>query len=210
MLTKNFLHAPNFLALTCKTNQIFDLRSECPKTCLDPSGSNDCGETKTTEGCFCATGYVLNSNGDCVQQSTCGCTLPDNSSTIEIGQTVMSLDCAFIYTCSKSSAQAIATEYTCSANSVCQADAQGKAKCVCKTGYYGDGVSCVVDPCDATPNPCGPGSLCSSANGVAACQRRSVTKKFGGAQANVFKRRGNFLKIKCVNFYSMLKEGVTN
>lgn len=52
---------------------------------------------------------------------------------------------------------------------MCQADAQGKPKCVCKSGYYGDGVSCVVDPCDATPNPCGPGSLCTSTNGVATC-----------------------------------------
>lgn len=71
-------------ALSCGLNQIYTIRKECPKTCLDPFGEADCGEIKFTEGCFCLDDFVLDSNGSCVSLDKCGCLLPDRSSFISV------------------------------------------------------------------------------------------------------------------------------
>ena len=70
--------------MQCGANEIFDTRSECPKTCLDQTGNRDCGITIPTEGCYCKEGYVLDPNGVCVLPQQCGCLLPDLSTIISV------------------------------------------------------------------------------------------------------------------------------
>lgn len=67
-----------------KKNQVFETRSECPKTCLKPTGIYDCGEKKPVEGCYCTDGYVLDGDGNCILPSACGCLTADNSSIINV------------------------------------------------------------------------------------------------------------------------------
>lgn len=71
-------------AKSCDSNEIYEIRRECPKTCLDPFGETDCGELKSIEGCFCMNGYVLDSKGFCVPFDKCGCILPDGSGSISV------------------------------------------------------------------------------------------------------------------------------
>lgn len=73
-----------FIAINCGQNQVFDTRAECAKTCLYPEGIYDCGIISAVEGCFCAPGYLIDSNNNCIQQSNCGCILPDKSGVIDV------------------------------------------------------------------------------------------------------------------------------
>lgn len=136
---------------------------------MNPSGNYDCGIVPVAEDCFCKDGYLLDSFGICIQPSECGCTLPDNSTVISIGQVVYSSDCKSIYRCNQSLSSVIIEERQCSNNSICVPDASGTPQCKCASGFFGNGVSCVTDPCLATPSPCGPGALCTSTSGNATC-----------------------------------------
>jgi hypothetical protein len=60
------------------------MRAECPKTCLDLKGTNDCGIKVAVEDCYCKTGFVLDSKSQCIASSNCGCFLPDNSGLISV------------------------------------------------------------------------------------------------------------------------------
>lgn len=71
------------LGLTCGENEVYDVRAECPKTCLNPV-DYDCGEKVTMEECFCKEGYLRNSQGVCITADKCGCTMPDKSSTLQV------------------------------------------------------------------------------------------------------------------------------
>ena len=70
--------------MVCGENQIYELRSECPKTCLYLNGDYDCGLVKPLETCYCKKGYVLNGEGECILSSTCGCILPDESTNLSV------------------------------------------------------------------------------------------------------------------------------
>ena len=74
----------NFLEPKCGDNQVYEVRSECPKTCLYPSGSYNCGCKKPVEDCYCADGFVVDSNGKCVTVDECGCETPDGKSIINV------------------------------------------------------------------------------------------------------------------------------
>ena len=80
----NFFNLYLFVALNCSTNQVFDVRSSCPGTCLNPIGDYDCGLKNPTEGCYCKDGLVLDPNGNCIPPSKCGCLLPDNTTVIDV------------------------------------------------------------------------------------------------------------------------------
>lgn len=61
---------------------MYDVRSECPKTCLNQDGDYDCGDTMLVEGCFCKDGFVENDKGKCVEPKDCGprpCTDSENN-----------------------------------------------------------------------------------------------------------------------------------
>jgi hypothetical protein len=73
-----------FEAVVCGLNQVYELRAECPKTCVNPSGNYDCGLIKPVEGCYCQNGYVLNGEGVCIKLEECGCLLPDNSGILSV------------------------------------------------------------------------------------------------------------------------------
>ena len=55
--------------MECDQNEVYDIRDECPKTCLYPDGRYDCGSPVRLEGCYCQDGFVLNSFGQCVKAS---------------------------------------------------------------------------------------------------------------------------------------------
>ena len=63
---------------------MYDVRAECPKTCLNPTGAYDCGILKPIEGCYCNDGYVYDGSGNCILNTTCGCALPDNSAIVSV------------------------------------------------------------------------------------------------------------------------------
>ena len=70
--------------MVCGANQEYDIRASCPATCLNLNGNNDCGIVTPTEGCFCKSGFVLDSNNNCVSSSSCGCTYPDGSGVLSV------------------------------------------------------------------------------------------------------------------------------
>ena len=65
-----------FLALSCGANQVYEMRAECPKTCLEPAGNYPCGALIPFEACYCAQGFVLSPDGRCVDFTSCGCNSP--------------------------------------------------------------------------------------------------------------------------------------
>ena len=69
--------------MPCGDNQAFKVVSTCPATCLNPSGSTNCGIIEPIEGCYCNPGYVL-SNDSCVLPSACGCVLPYESGVLQV------------------------------------------------------------------------------------------------------------------------------
>jgi hypothetical protein len=66
----------------CGPNQVYGLRTECPKTCLNQDGKYDCGLTNPIESCYCAPGFFANSNSECID--TCGCRSPDRRSILSV------------------------------------------------------------------------------------------------------------------------------
>ena len=74
----------NIQALPCAPNSMYGIKAECPQTCLFPNGNPDCGTLYPTEGCYCNAGYVLDSSGNCILPTNCGCLLPDNSTSIGV------------------------------------------------------------------------------------------------------------------------------
>jgi hypothetical protein len=134
---------------TCGPNQVFDIRSGCPASCLFPNGQADCGLALAVEGCFCRSGYLKDSNGNCVAQNSCGCKSPDNSFVMPINTVYQSPDCLYTYSCSAISILT-KTARNCSSNSICTADASGNPVCSCKVGYTGDGINCIQIPAFCT------------------------------------------------------------
>lgn len=78
------------------------------------------------------------------------------------------------------------TTSMCSPNATCfdPSNNSGDAKCTCKAGYQGDGMTCTqIDPCN--PNPCGPGTCATdSANALGyTCTCPAGQKTVGGTCA---------------------------
>ena len=63
---------------------MYDVRAQCPRSCLFPQGNPDCGVLVPIEGCYCMAGYVLNNNAECVRETDCVCVLPDGSATLQV------------------------------------------------------------------------------------------------------------------------------
>ena len=59
-----------------------------------------------------------------------------------MGQIYYSMDCKFIYTCSKPNTVVNIEMRNCSIYSQCVPDDYGDASCVCQDGYIGNGVYC--------------------------------------------------------------------
>ncbi|CAF0786128.1 unnamed protein product [Brachionus calyciflorus] len=128
---------------TCGSNEIYAIRKECPRTCLDPYALTDCGELKTIEGCFCKEGFVLNTNGICVKIEECGCVLPDGSGYLSVGESLKTNECNKKYSCLFPGSDInIEILPSCSKDAICIGSASGQAECVCKTGYFGNGYEC--------------------------------------------------------------------
>ena len=64
------------IAINCGLNQVFEVPSQCPITCLNQNGNYNCGPLDNTEDCYCADGFVL-INGQCSLPSNCGCKVAD-------------------------------------------------------------------------------------------------------------------------------------
>ena len=75
-----------FLAKTCKDNEVYDVRAQCPRSCLYPQGNPDCGVLDPIEGCYCKQGYILDSNNNCIEEAKCGCVIEigDESVVLEV------------------------------------------------------------------------------------------------------------------------------
>ncbi len=157
------------IAVNCGTNEEFALKAECPKTCLDPKGENDCGIKAPIEGCYCKEGFVTNAAGKCVSKDTCGCKLPDGSAIIDVGQKLTNADCTSVFTCEKALTVAVAKPIKpCGDNAVCTI-VNNEPSCTCKPGFFGNGKVCNKDICNADPNPCGTGATCTSKDGIPTC-----------------------------------------
>jgi hypothetical protein len=122
---------------------VYELRAECPKTCINLNGAPDCGLKKPIEGCYCKTGFVLDSQGNCIAAANCGCLTPDGTSVINVGQQVTSLDCTVVYSCSVAGKIATMTSINpCGQNAVCTI-VNNQPVCTCKPGFFGvNGVNC--------------------------------------------------------------------
>ncbi|CAF0944073.1 unnamed protein product [Brachionus calyciflorus] len=127
----------------CGLNEVYTVRTECPKTCLDPTGKNDCGEIKTIEGCFCNDNYILNSFGVCVSSNECGCKFPDNSGVLALGQS-LKINCTVGFTCNRLTGKIDVQVFDdCSENAVCMAGQNNEPQCRCTEGFIGNGFDCV-------------------------------------------------------------------
>lgn len=75
-------------AMKCGENQIYDIRAECPKTCMDPNGNNSCGMVNKVDGCFCKNGYVEYEKNKCIKKEECGCNIPNEDTIIDVKNSV--------------------------------------------------------------------------------------------------------------------------
>lgn len=71
--------------MDCKENQVYDVRAECPKSCLNPEGKG-CGQLIMTEGCYCKNGYVQGANNTCISLESCGCEIPGEKIRIQVNK----------------------------------------------------------------------------------------------------------------------------
>ncbi|RMZ97258.1 c-binding -like isoform X2, partial [Brachionus plicatilis] len=135
----------------CGPNEIYDLRKECPRTCIDQLGDNDCGELNYAEGCFCKDSYVRNSFGQCIDLQECGCILPGGSVDLSYGE-IFQPNCSVRFVCDGLSGQ-LNVEYlrSCSTNAVCLADQNNEPNCVCIQGFVGDGFICERETTQVIP-----------------------------------------------------------
>ena len=70
-------------AVPCGENEVYELRAECTKTCLDTELA-ECGLKVPIEGCYCKTGFVKNNADKCIPVNECGCKTPDMTSIIDV------------------------------------------------------------------------------------------------------------------------------
>lgn len=74
--------------MACGENQEYAIKKECPVTCnnFDKVGlpDYDCGALQVVEGCFCLEGFVMDTLGNCITKDKCGCSLPDQSTTLQV------------------------------------------------------------------------------------------------------------------------------
>lgn len=66
-----------FIVKECGENEVYEIRDECPKTCLHLDGDYNCGDSIKAEGCYCKQGYVTNFYGKCVLPEQCNDVLPE-------------------------------------------------------------------------------------------------------------------------------------
>jgi len=83
----------------CKKNQVYEIRSECPKNCLYPNGKYKCGLVKPVEGCHCKKGFVRNSKEECVKEEECGCKAENETYMIPYGKQIINNDCTEELSC---------------------------------------------------------------------------------------------------------------
>ncbi len=167
--------------MNCGKNEIFAIRKECPRTCLDPEGRNFCGIRVPRESCYCRDGFVRNSAGQCVPYDQCGCKVPNRNLIIGPGRFLIDPDCSKKYFCRgpQQNVQIIHLR-RCSPNAVCKGNRNNVPTCFCKSGFVGNGFNCraIVLPTAMPSNPCrlpgvcGRGSICINRNGKAQCQCR--------------------------------------
>ena len=147
----------------CGANQVFDTRSQCSATCLNPDGNNNCGLVSSVEGCFCQNGFVLDTNNNCVDRKSCGCIYPDKSGVLavflqtnayfisyflfflirgfKIGSAYLSKDCTTLNTCTITGL--ITSQQSCSQNAKCVNNGLTSfSQCVCNSGFSGNGLTC--------------------------------------------------------------------
>ena len=72
----------------------YAIRTECPLTCTNPV-DYECGEKVTIEGCHCKAGFVLDNNGNCIAPASCGCKMPDNSTTLMVSYSFLAINKVF-------------------------------------------------------------------------------------------------------------------
>ena len=72
------------LAKRCGRNEIYQVRAECPRNCLHPTGRYDCGLIRPVEDCHCRRGFIRNSRNQCVRPNQCGCRLQDGSGLLTV------------------------------------------------------------------------------------------------------------------------------
>uniref|UniRef100_H2YSU5 VWFD domain-containing protein n=1 Tax=Ciona savignyi TaxID=51511 RepID=H2YSU5_CIOSA len=61
------------LQVDCPENsKSFQCVSGCPNTCRNPNAEEGCEKPKT-DRCVCNMGYLMNDQGECVEESECGC-----------------------------------------------------------------------------------------------------------------------------------------
>ncbi|XP_074650327.1 uncharacterized protein LOC141905382 [Tubulanus polymorphus] len=131
-----------FCAIKCSPNSHYEARmTACPASCADPDAPDNCAEGER-EGCECNSGFIL-SGDKCVPTSKCGC-IDEKDRYRQVNAFWMSKDCKKKYTCiNPVGTPTISKETTkgCHANAKC-ALKRGRRKCICKSGFTGDGNTC--------------------------------------------------------------------
>ncbi|KAK3092565.1 hypothetical protein FSP39_004471 [Pinctada imbricata] len=114
----------------------------CSPSCANPNPNQNC-PLEPREGCFCKKGYVL-SDGECVKETDCGCT-NSHKDYFPIGTKFTTEDCRRTLECQRQKGKApkfveIAKQKKCNKKASCDYDENGEKKCLCKKGYFGDGI----------------------------------------------------------------------
>jgi len=154
-------------SIPCGENEEYRVDSKCARSCLDHfSPQAECTLPMPVEGCFCKAGFVLNARGMCVEQSQCGCVLPDGSGLMNIGEMKMLPDCRGELKC-QSGPNVTVIEYPpCASAATCSAKNSNHARCVCDPGYFGDGFTCTDETTTPAPpsfdncDKCGKNAIC--------------------------------------------------
>ncbi|XP_019955619.2 zonadhesin, like [Paralichthys olivaceus] len=101
--------------LSCNANSTYSTcMSPCPSSCADLAAPSECDTTSCTEGCQCASGFVM-SEGICVPYSECGCTFLNRYYPLK--ERFVTEDCS--QACECTSTGAVCQSQTCQDGYVC-------------------------------------------------------------------------------------------
>ncbi|RUS71852.1 hypothetical protein EGW08_020386, partial [Elysia chlorotica] len=121
-------------------------KPHCQDTCAEPDRSVECEDHRTTSGCACKEGFVMDANMNCVEEEECSTScnyMTDNGERISIkdGETEVIQHCTQFAKCENGEVK-ITDQPPCSEFADCVADG---FQCACRQGFKGDGRTCQVD-----------------------------------------------------------------
>ncbi|KAK3093407.1 hypothetical protein FSP39_015221 [Pinctada imbricata] len=151
----------------CGPNESYEQGNDCERTCNDEigitSGTDDvvCA-MMPARMCLCKEGFVRDDNGSCIRPEQCvmtptQCTIMEEDDckvvgmeivcTLDVGESVRSGDCRSNLTCGEDGLiNVVIDQDECDADATCVSLDNGDRRCICNSGFAGNGFICNLSP----------------------------------------------------------------